>query len=178
MDLSSPGMPPISTFRYRYGGMLQAFDLMGYQSPRSRKYLELWPRTTRLRAEVIAQVVAGIQANGGSIKKLGKSKLFLINEQFTIAIQIIRARFYPCGSQYWRTNFHLGPIPDYRILVRATPGPRVDPIDYFILPQSTFKRPNISLMNKIPASLRPYWNTSLDTLYRMAQPLHAQESPS
>ncbi|WP_066793470.1 recombinase family protein [Sphingomonas soli] len=126
-------MPSTAAYRSRFGSLLRAYQLIGYQPARDYRYVETNRQLRLMHPDVVARTIAGIEAIGGFVEVDEQTDLLTVNHEATIALVIVRCRSTPAGSLHWRVRLDTGLQPDITIAVRLEPDNR-QIRDYYLLP--------------------------------------------
>lgn len=128
------GLPSSSAYRARFGGLLRAYSLVGYQPERDYQYLEV-NRILRTRLpEILSHVIGDIEKFGGHVVRDPKTDLLKLNDEFTLSIAIARCMRTPAGSYRWRVRFDTSLQPDITVAVRMAAN-QSDILDYYLFPR-------------------------------------------
>jgi DNA invertase Pin-like site-specific DNA recombinase len=168
-------MPSSSAFRHRFGSLMRAYQLVGYSPSRDYRYIETNRALRALHPDVVAQVIADIEAAGGGVRRDPISDLLTINEEFSASVVIVRCQLTGAGSQRWKIRLDLGLRPDITIAVRmASDNTTVH--DYYLLPWlDVGATPNLRLASENGILLDAYRFDTLDAFFELTQrtPLRA-----
>lgn len=126
-------MPSTAAYRHRFGSLLRAYQLIGYEPMRDYRYVETNRQLRLMHPEVVATTIAGIVAIGGAVVVDEQTDLLLANQEVTLALVIARCQATPAGSLRWRVRLDAGLRPDITIVVRLGPDNRTVR-DYYLLP--------------------------------------------
>lgn len=161
------GTPSSSAFRSRFGGLLRAYQLVGYTPDRDYYFLEINKFLRSLHPEIVAKVIEGIRQAGGEVAQSTATDLLTINREFTAAVVLARCLETPAGGLRWNIRLDTGLRPDISVAVRLAPGNR-DILDYYLLPRidPTWSRLRLSSDNGF--SLDAFRFESLDTLFELS----------
>lgn len=160
--------PAVSTYAQRFGGLLQAYKLIGFTPGKDFRYLEVNRALRDRRRETVEQVVAGIEAAGGLVERDPASGLLTINREVTAAVVIARCAATKTGALRWTFRFDTVPRPDLTIAVRMDED-NLCPRDYYLLPRLDLKVAALRLAEFNGLSLDAYRVDSLDALFAMAR---------
>jgi DNA invertase Pin-like site-specific DNA recombinase len=160
-------MPSSSAYRYRFGSLIRAYSLIGYEPDRDYRYIEINRSIRAAYPEVLDNIVAGFEAAGGDVTRDEHTQLLTINGEFTAAIVIARALTTTSGSLRWRIRLDTGLIPDLTVAVRLD-GSNSRPLDYYVFPGLDLNVPLIKLAEDNSLSLDAYRFSSLDFLFSLA----------
>lgn len=160
-------MPSSSAYRYRFGSLLRAYELIGYEPDRDYRYIEVNRALRDAHPQVVADVMAGIAAAGGRSERDPISDLIRVNDEFTASVVIARCFETPTGSLRWRIRLDVGLVPDITIAVRMNEVNKV-PLDYYVLPGIDMSLPRLRLAHQNGLALDAYRFETLDFFYALA----------
>jgi hypothetical protein len=126
-------MPSSSTFRYRFGSLIRAYQLVGYSPGRDFRYIETNRALRALHPNVVNQIVADIGGVGGQIHRDPVSDMLHINEEFSASVVIARSHMTSAGGLRWKVRLDNGLRPDITIAVRMD-SDNATVRDYYFLP--------------------------------------------
>lgn len=126
-------MPPAAAYRQRFGSLLRAYDLIGYQPQRDYRYVETNRQLRLMHPGVVASTIAGIEAIGGHVQVDPQTDLLKANHEVTLAVVITRCQATAAGSLRWRVRLDTGLCPDITVVVRLEPD-NTTVRDYYLLP--------------------------------------------
>jgi hypothetical protein len=126
-------MPSTAAYRSRFGSLLRAYQLIGYQPARDYRYVETNRQLRLMHPEVIARTVSEIEAIGGEVQIDTRTDLIVVNREVTLAIVIVRCQTTPAGSHRWRVRLDAGLRPDITVAIRLGPDNRTVR-DHYLLP--------------------------------------------
>jgi len=161
-------MPQSSVYSHRFGSLLRAYQLVGFQPDRDYRFLETNKVIRRLHPEVVTATEAAIQSLGGSVARDPGTDLLRINGEFTASLVLARCNVTPAGRKRWKIRFDTSLAPDITVAVRLTPENPV-PLDYYLLPRIDFGESSLSLAEHNPLQWESYRFDTLDYLYGMAE---------
>lgn len=161
------GMPSSSLYRSRFGSLLRAYGLIGYQPDRDYNYIEINRHIRDSYPRLFAEIVAGIEGAGGAVVCDPISQLLLINKEFTASVVLARSFETKAGALRWQIRFDTGLAPDITIAVRLDRSNK-QPLDYYILPSIDMNTSRIRMAEDNALSLDAYRFDSLEFLYSIA----------
>jgi DNA invertase Pin-like site-specific DNA recombinase len=126
-------MPSSSVYRHRFGSLLRAYELIGYEPDRDYRYIEINRALRRSHPQIVADIIAGVERAGGSAVQDPTSDLLSINSEFTASVVIAKSFATPSGSLRWRIRMDVGLVPDITIAIRMDELNEA-PLDYYLLP--------------------------------------------
>ena len=128
------GLPSAAVYRHRFGGLLRAYELIGYESTRDWRYIETNRQLRLMHPDVVASTIAGIGAAGGSVSVDPRTDLLVVNEEVTLSVIIARCQATRrTGNFRWHLRLDAGLRPDITVALRLEPG-NVRVRDYYLLP--------------------------------------------
>jgi len=163
----SEGMPSSSAYTHRFGSLLRAYQLVGYQPDRDYRYLEANRFLRRLHPRIVATAEERAADLGGHIYRDPATDLLDVNHEFSISIVLARCQQSLQGDNRWKIRFDASLAPDITIAIRMSPGNEAV-MDYYLLPGRDFARAGISLADRNAAEVESYRFDTLDYLCGMA----------
>ncbi|MDV6333161.1 recombinase family protein [Asticcacaulis sp. 201] len=155
-------MPSSSTFRHRFGSLINAYHLVGYSPSRDYRYIETNKNLRAMHPDIVAQVIADIQASGGTVRRDPLNDLLTINEEFCASVVIVRCHVTPAGSLRWKVRLDSGLRPSITIAVRMAPD-NITQRDYYLLPWfDVHAEPSLQLASENGVLLDAYRFDTLD----------------
>ncbi|MDO9433977.1 recombinase family protein [Hydrogenophaga sp.] len=170
----SEGMPPASAYASRFGSLVRAYSLVGFQPLRDYRYLEINKVLRRLHPEIVEQTVRMIESLHGRAVRDERSDLLSINGEFTVSMVLSRCKQGLSGSQFWKVRMDTGLDPDVTVAVRLDPF-NERPLDYYLLPRLDFSDKRLRFAQQNGFELDGYRFDSLDYLYRMGAQTHLRK---
>lgn len=108
-------MPSSSVYRHRFGSLLRAYKIIGYEPDRDYRYIEINRALRRSHPQIVAEIIAGVERAGGSATRDSVTDLLSINGEFTVSVVIARSFETAAGSLRWRIRLDIGLVPDITI---------------------------------------------------------------
>jgi DNA invertase Pin-like site-specific DNA recombinase len=159
--------PSSAAYRSRFGSLLRAYQLAGYEPERDYRYVEVNRNLRALYPELVGDVMRRLDAIGATVTQDITSDLLLINGEFSATMVLSRCRQTPAGSLRWLIQINERVAPDITILVRMdTANER--PADYYLLPIMDISTPRMLLCETNGAHLDTYQFDNLDFFAEMA----------
>lgn len=160
-------MPSSSVYRSRFGSLLRAYHLVGYNPRRDYRYVEINRRLRAMHPDVVALVVDGLRNAGGEVRVDPHTGLLDVNGEFTASVVVARCGETQGGSPRWRIRLDTGLVPDITVAVRMDRG-NVSPLDYYLLPRLDMAEHRLRLGESNGLSLDGYRFETLDFLFSLA----------
>ena len=160
-------LPSSSAYQSRFGSLLRAYELVGFTPDHDYRYIEINRALRRLHPHIVADVIAGIEQAGGSVKQDPANDLLTVNDEFTTSIVVVRCRTTPAGSLRWQIRFDVGLWPDITVAVRMD-EPNQSALDYYLLPRIDMTGPRLRLAQDNGVSLDAYRFETLEAFFGLA----------
>jgi len=167
-------LPSSSAYQSRFGSLLRAYELVGFSPDRDYRYIKINRALRRMHPNIVAEVIAGIEQVGGSVKQDPSTDLLTINDEFTASVVVVRCQTTAAGSLRWQIRFDVGLWPDITVAVRMD-GPNQNALDYYLLPRIDMTTPRLRLAEDNGISLDAYRFPTLDTFFGLATRVSLQE---
>jgi DNA invertase Pin-like site-specific DNA recombinase len=164
---SEMAMPCAQVYVARFGGMAEAYRLIGYQPCRDLAWVERDRGLTPIRREFIARIVATLKRLGASVQQDTRGQCLTVNENLNVRICITRCRAFKRFNS-WKLQLCSPWAPDVSIFARLTPGNEAI-LDYFCVPGSSEKRAQITVSPKTPPPHDIQQFTNLEFLQDLAK---------
>lgn len=161
------GMPSSSAYRHRFGSLLRAYELIGYEPERDYRYVEINRTLRRAHPQIVAGIVFGVERTGGTAVQDPVTELLTINGEFTASVVIARSFETSAGALRWRIRLDAGLVPDITIAVRMDEMNEA-PLDYYLLPSIDMNMPRLRLAEQNGLSLDAYRFDDLDFFFSLA----------
>ena len=160
------GMPSSSVYAHRFGSLIRAYQLIGFQPERDYKYLEINRLLRKLHPDILNSTVANIEAMNGRVKWDEQTDLLHVNNEFTASVVLARCQQLESGRRFWKVRLDTTLNPDISVVVRLSPG-NADALDYYLLPRLDFGTSKIRLAEHNAMELESYRFDTLDYFYGM-----------
>jgi len=164
----SEGMASSSVYRSRFGSLVRAYSLVGFEPDRDYEFVEINRRLRKLHHGIIADVVRQMSELGGHISCDSTTDLLNVNSEFTASIVVARCHTNESGSFRWRILFDSTLSPDITVAVRMTAN-NESALDYYLFPRIDITLPKLLLQEANPASFETYRFDSLEYFMGMAR---------
>lgn len=130
---AAPDCPPAQRYMWRFGTIVKAYELIGYEPTQNCRYIFVNRRLETMRLQIIRDLLAGLEKHGGVATHDMVTDLVRINEEITVSIAMGRCRVSGFGYPRWFSKADRQPLPDIFVLIRMNPGD-LTPRDYLIAP--------------------------------------------
>lgn len=159
--------PSSSSFKTRFGSLLRAYTLVGFDPDHDYSYLEINRALRRLHPAIVDEIVDGIRSAGGEVEQEEATDLLLINGEFSASIVVVRCSATAAGSLRWKVRIDTPLKPDLTVAVRMD-AENKEPLDYYLLPRLDMHDAVLRLCEFNGLSLDAYRFDTLGALYQMA----------
>jgi DNA invertase Pin-like site-specific DNA recombinase len=160
--------PSSSAFRHRFGSLLRAYSLVGFEPTQDYRYLEINKRLRRLHPDIVKDIISGVEAIGGMILQDLQTDVLLLNDEVRVAIVIARCCQTAAGSTRWKIRLDALLKPDLTIAVRMDEHNN-SVHDYYLLPHLDMREAVLRLAEHNELSFDAYRVRSLDSFYELAK---------
>jgi DNA invertase Pin-like site-specific DNA recombinase len=160
-------LPSSAAYRSRFGSLLQAYKLAGYEPDRDYRYVEINRDLQLLYPKLVTDVMRRLDAVGATVTQDATTDLLLINGEYSASMVLSRCRQTPAGSLRWLIQIDRLIAPDITILVRMDAANQ-RPADYYLLPIMDIDAPRLLFCEANGAQLDTYQFDSLDYFTAMA----------
>jgi len=161
------GTPSSSAYRSRFGGLLRAYELVGFVPDRDYRYLEINRKLRQLHPAIVADTIAALRQAGGQVERDPETDLLTINGEFTASLVVVRCFASATGSLRWKIRLDTALRPDLTVVVRMDLGNEL-PRDYYLLPRLDMGDAILRLCEHNGLSLDGYRFDDLSAFHRMA----------
>ncbi|MFC3321306.1 hypothetical protein [Mesorhizobium cantuariense] len=159
--------PPSQRYQWRFGTIVKAYELIGYEPSKNYRYIGVNRRLETMRLQVIRDLVGAMERRGGVAAHDMATDLLRINEEITVAITIGRCRVSGFGYPRWFSKAYQRPLPDIFVLIRMNPGD-LTIRDYLIAPPHEIAgKSELHAINGAP--LDTYIFPALNPIIRLAE---------
>ena len=162
------GMPSTSIYSHRFGGLVRAYQMVGFTPDRDYRYLETNKFLRRFHPEIVSQTESQIAMLGGCVRRDPATDLLRVNDEFGISLVLARCQTTESGRLHWKVRFDTSLAPDITVAVRMDQTNQAA-LDYYLLPRLDFGQPRISLAERNPIEFESYRFDNMDYLYGMAE---------
>jgi DNA invertase Pin-like site-specific DNA recombinase len=168
-------VPSSTAFRHRFGSLVAAYRLIGYDPHIDYSFIETNQRLRKRHPELVASVVSQVQGLGATAGWDEKTGLLNLNNELRVSIVLCRHTSTPAGSSRWVVRLDAGLKPDITIAVRmdaTNEGIR----DYYLLPGIDMTWENLRMAEDNGIYLDAYRFETLDYFLGMAERVKIQEA--
>jgi len=162
------GLPSSTAFRHRFGTLVNAYRLIGYDPGIDFSFIEENRKLRKQHPDILAAVVQQITARGGQAVWESETHLLHLNGELRVSIVLCRHMTTSTGTSRWLIRLDEGLKPDVTIAVRMQEMNETVR-DYYILPGLDMTWENLRLAEENAIYLDAYRFDSLDYFFGMAE---------
>jgi len=126
-------IPSAVAYNHHFGGINQAYKLIGYPLPKDYSYLNAINFARQIGRQVCHEICHGVEALGGTAEKLPARNMLLLNNEVTVHVSICKGWIRPKLAPLWRLLLGREAAADVLIIGRLLP-PSNSILDYFVFP--------------------------------------------
>lgn len=162
------GMPSSTSYAHRFGGLVSAYKLVGYDPGIDYSYQEINKQLRKIYPEIVEGAIRRIQEFGGTVRREVTNDLITINNEVKISLVICRCQHTETGSLRWNIRLDTGLRPDFTIAIRMDPENKV-PLDYYILPALDVENSKLRLATNNGFALDAYRFDDLEPFFALTE---------
>nr|WP_273793857.1 recombinase family protein [Brucella anthropi] len=168
-------MPSSSAYCSRFGSLLRAYSLVGFNPDRDYRYVEINRELRKLYPEVLEEVMVALKSFGSEPCQDSGTDRVTVNEEFTLSIVIARCFQTSTGLLRWNLRFDTSLVPDITIVVRMDSANQ-KPFDYYLFPKLDLLAERLRIAEDNALQLDAYRFDDLSILYQIAAPVNLLEA--
>lgn len=168
------GFPSSAAFRHRFGSLISAYRLIGYDPQIDYNFIEINRRLRKQHPEIVASVIQKIESLGASAAWDENSESLWLNDELRVSIVLCRHITTFTGSSRWLIRLDASLKPDITIAVRMdamNEGIR----DYYVLPGIDMTWENLRVAEANGIYLDTYRFDTLDYFFGMTERVKLEE---
>ncbi len=160
-------IPTSSTYRSRFGSLINAYKLAGYIPDRNYQYLEINRHLRSLYPNLIEDVKQKLDTVGAVVTHDSTTDLLLINNEYSASMVLSRCKPTAAGSLRWRINMTNRVMPDITILARMDSANSMIS-DFYLLPMMDISESKLLLCETNGVYLDTYQFNDLEYFTKLA----------
>ena len=168
-------MPSSTAFRYRFGSLIRAYQLVGYTPRADYSFLEINRYLRGRHPEVVQEVITRLSAMGVSVERDPKTELLVLDHELTVSLVLSRCLRTGAGSSRWMLRFEEGLRPDLTISVRMDETNQAIK-DYYLFPAIDLTDAKLRLAENNHALLDAYRFDDLEFFFQMAERVSVEDA--
>jgi len=168
-------LPSSSAFRNRFGSLVTAYKLIGYDPEIDYSFIEINRRLRKEHPQIVSSVIGRIELLGGQATWDDSLELLWLNKELRVSIVLCRHLTTLAGSSRWLIRLDEGLKPDLTIAVRMDPtNEKIH--DYYLLPAIDMTWNNLRVCEENGIYLDAYRFETLDYFVGMAERAKIREA--
>ena len=160
-------VPSSSAFRSRFGSLLRAYRLIGYEPERDYRYIEINNALRAAHPQFVEEIIGGVATQGGRVVQDPDTQLLRVNDEFTVSVVLARCQATAAGSLRWHIRLDSGLVPDITIAVRMNETNDA-PRDFYLLPSIDMTDARLRMAEQNGLWLDAHRTERLDDFYALA----------
>ena len=168
------GLPSSAAFRHRFGSLVAAYRLIGYDPQVDYRFVEINHRLRQQHPELVASVIAQLRSFGASAVQDEETGLLSINDELYVSVVLCRHQSTPAGSSRWVVRLDGALKPDLTIAVRMdAANERIR--DFYLLPALDMTWENLRIAEANGIYLDAYRFDTLEFFFAMAERVFVED---
>jgi DNA invertase Pin-like site-specific DNA recombinase len=161
-------MPSSAVFRHRFGSLVRAYQLIGYQPPLDYSFITTNRELRQQYANIVTVVREKLVQQGIVMEHDTKNDLFTISGELQISIVVSRHQVTASGMSRWLVRLDTSLEPDLTIAVRMN-ATNDGIYDYYLLPAMDMTMDKLKIAERNGVFLDAYRHDSLDYFFYMTE---------
>lgn len=161
-------MPSSAAYAHRFGGLVKAYSLIGFDPGIDYSYQEINRYLRKLYPEIVEDAIRKIKELGGTVRREVQNDLLVVNDEFTVSIVLARSQRTEAGSLRWNIRLDTGLRPDITIAIRMD-AENKQALDYYLLPALDVENPKLRLAENNHLALDAYRFDDLQPFFLLTE---------
>jgi len=161
-------VPSSGSYRYRFGSLVKAYEMIGFTPDRDYRYIEINRALRQYHNIVVAEVIETIEGLGGSLFHDPKTDILYLNNETRFSIVVARCQQTQAGSLRWKIRLDTGLSPDLTVAIRMDQANEF-PLDYYILPTQEIEMNRLRLSEENGLMLDAFRFGSLEYFFQLTE---------
>ena len=167
-------MPSSAAFRNRFGSLVRAYHLIGYDPGIDYAFIEINRHVRQMHPEIVQDVKAKISALGATIMHDSATDLLWVSGEFSVSLVLCRCHWTQAGAARWRIQLEESLRPDITVAVRLDETNKAIK-DYYLLPSLDLHVRRLRFTEDNGFDLDTYRFDDLDFLISLAKRYPVEE---
>ncbi len=169
-------IPSSTAFRYRFGSLVSAYRLIGYDPGIDYTFIEINRRLRKRQPEIVASVIQKVTEFGAIATEDKSTGLLHLNGELRVSVVLCRHATTGNGASRWVVRLDTGLKPDITIAVRMDAA-NESIRDYYLLPAVDMTWENLRIAEDNGLYLDAYRFETLDYFWGMSERTIIREAP-
>ena len=162
------GLPSSAAYAHRFGGLVRAYQLIGYNPGIDYSYQEINRYLRKLYPEIVEDAIRKIKELGGTVHREVQNDLLIVNDELKVSVVLTRCQRTEAGSLRWNVRFDTGLRPDITVAIRMD-AENKKAFDYYILPAIDIENPKLRLAEDNHFALDAYRFDDLQPFFQLTE---------
>ena len=127
------GGPSSAAYRKRFGSLVRAYQLIGYDPEVDFSFLEINKRLRLQYPGIVASTVSKLQEVGAEATSSADPGILIVNNELHVSLILCRRKIAACGASRWVLRLDQSLRPDITIAIRMHED-NATVKDYYLLP--------------------------------------------
>jgi DNA invertase Pin-like site-specific DNA recombinase len=171
----SEDLPSSSAFRHRFGSLVSAYRLIGYNPEIDYSFIEINRQIRRRHPLLVAEMIERVRKIGATVTIDERTDLLRVNDEWTVSVVLCRRQETAQGAARWVIRLDEGLKPDITIAARLDETNEAI-LDYYLLPALDMTWHHLRLAEENGIYLDAYQFQTLDYFYRMTERCRVEEA--
>ena len=168
------GLPSSTAFRHRFGSLVSAYRLIGFDPEIDYDFIEINRRLREQHPQIVETVIRKLEERGAVATWDKNTELILLNHELRVSVVLCRHITTPAGSSRWLVRLDEGLKPDITVAVRMDATNEAIR-DYYLLPAIDMTWEKLRLAEENGVYLDAYRFETLGYLFGMGERIHITE---
>ena len=168
------GLPSSAAFRHRFGSLVAAYQLIGYDPQIDYRFIEINRRLRQRHPKQVAEIIEQLRSLGATAVQDKETGLLYINDELYVSVVLCRHQRTPAGSSRWLVRLDEGLKPDLTIAVRMDAA-NENTRDFYLLPALDMTWENLRVAEQNGVYLGAYRFDTLDYFFAMAERVFVED---
>lgn len=160
-------LPSATTFTNRFKSLTKAYELAGVAPhPRGQRHLVRYRKTEAVRARTFLEICECAIAAGGTIAPGNRRNSFILNEKFSVQVQICRAERFKGTAGCYRWRIPIDPISATQFVIAVQIEPSDTEVRAIYLFRTTLaSAPAFTMYEERPETFLRFRHESIESLF-------------
>jgi DNA invertase Pin-like site-specific DNA recombinase len=168
-------MPSSAAFRSRFGSLIRAYTLIGYEPQADYSFVEINRYLRARHPEIVQEVITRLAELGVNVERDPATELLILDRELTVSLVLSRCLRTATGTSRWMLRFEDGHRPDLTIAVRMNETNH-DIKDYYLVPAIDLTESRLRLADNNHALLDSYRFDDLAFFFHMAERISVEDA--
>jgi hypothetical protein len=161
------GVPTSSSFRNRFGSLIEAYRLIGFDPGHNYDFIQVNRRLRSFFPDLLGDTIQQLQGVGATVQQDEQTDKILINGEYSALLVLGRCKSTSAGRLGWHIRLEQERPPDITIAVRMDAA-NERPTDFYLLPFIDIGNGALRLGETNAAPIETYRFETLEFFVEMA----------